>query len=319
MTVGHISSLDAQRDATVRGMAAVVSLDVRSAVDKTVTRPLPLTIPWTVRFDWRLRTLIDVALGARLERLAARREQDAGHLEDQRDVVVAMHQLRPASGRRAAAAGRCARPGAVASPTTSSGERIASAGISAFGRRSIARSVALMISPRASARVSTAVGAVSTTVPVNRNGLRRAGGLPGRSNVMSKRPERGSSAALLTARSPVDRCLDCDRLRRAVECDGEIFRLAEPVAAGEHAGDARLDLGGVDRPSGAGDLHLGKAPGVDQVEVMHPDGVEHLLRPAPRRSCRGRASGRSACRRPRPHCRSGRRYARCRSSRSRRA
>jgi hypothetical protein len=46
MTVGHISSLDAQRDATARGMAAaVVSCDVRNAVDKTVTRPLPLTIP----------------------------------------------------------------------------------------------------------------------------------------------------------------------------------------------------------------------------------------------------------------------------------
>jgi hypothetical protein len=46
MTVGHISSLDAQRDATARASAPdVLSVDARSVAAMMVTRPGPLTIP----------------------------------------------------------------------------------------------------------------------------------------------------------------------------------------------------------------------------------------------------------------------------------
>ena len=73
------------------------------------------------------------------------------------------------------------------------------------------------------------------------------------------------------------RRLDRRGPRRDVERDGEVLRLAQPVAAREGVGDAHLDVGEVDRTSRAGDLDRGQPGGVDQIDVIPLDRVEHPL------------------------------------------
>ena len=131
-----------------------------------VTWPGPVTTPWMVRFELTLSTLTHVALGAGLERLAAHGEHDAGHLVVQRHHVVPLHDLglhQVGVAQRLAGAHRARAP---QGPTTSAAGAGGSLANSLFGRRSIAMSLALMISPRLSARVGTAASTVSTAVPV---------------------------------------------------------------------------------------------------------------------------------------------------------
>ena len=56
----------------------------------------------------------DVAFGAAFQRLAANGEIDAGHLVDQRDGLVALHEIGLGRDRRSAAPGRRAAAGAPA-------------------------------------------------------------------------------------------------------------------------------------------------------------------------------------------------------------
>ena len=110
----------------------------------------------------------DVAFGAALDRLAAHGQIKPGGFVDQRDVLVALHEVGlgeigdlAGPGRRAAACASACRPRGRAARR--------SLPTSAFGRRSMTTSEDLRISLRSTLRVSTAASTVSTAVPVKRS------------------------------------------------------------------------------------------------------------------------------------------------------
>ena len=133
----------------------------------------------------------DVAFGTVVQRLAADGEIEAGGFVDQRDILVALHQIgfgeiggpQRLAGAKLPAhlhADRAGRGAAGSLPT------------SAFGRRSGITSEDFRTSLRSTLRVSTAASTVSIAVPVKRSLAGAALLSLAISKLTSKRPLRGS-------------------------------------------------------------------------------------------------------------------------------